>query len=388
MKAIKTLIALFLLLYCARTFAQEPQQIKGIAKEVHTAEYYEQQSDLWKKETQKASKNANAWYNRYRAQRAYLQKSQPEVWVTNQPVILEQLIPIIKEAKKAVGNSFEYYLMESENTRTAASIEYLKKAHAVAPERTEAYEGLLVHYVSVSDKSKAGEIARKMLACNYYSNANLKWNFNALQTTVKDAVFITHGDMDAIPKWVLQYGAGIRTDVLVASKWLMAFEPEYKETVFETVGAKAFSKTKDDFEHAGAYVAASTAYLVKNSKRAVYMGCGTDVKFFECFDLTEHMYLVGMAFRYSTEGFDNLGTTIKNFEKKYDLEYLLNNFQHHSEDDVVKKQMNLTYIPGLMKLKKHYKAAGNIQKEQYYQQLIERIAEDSGRAQEIIAWYE
>jgi len=388
MKAIKATVAILLLFCGSYALAQEPQQIKGIAKEVHPAEYYEQQSDLWKRKTQKEPKNANAWYNRYRAQRAYLQTSNPQLWATNQRTILEQLNPIVEETKKAVGNSFEYYLMASENTRTAASIDYLKKAHSVAPNRTEAYEGLLIHYITTAQKDKASDIARKMLACNYYSNANLKWNYNALETTEENALFITHGDMDAIPKWVLQYGAGIRTDVMVASKWLMAFEPEYKEYIFKAVNARDFDKTKDDFEHAGAYVDALTAHLVKTSEKPAYMGCGTNVKFFECFELHEHMYLVGMAFRYSTEGFDNLGTTIKNFEKKYDLEYLLNNFQHHSEDEVVKKHMNITYIPGLMKLKKHYEASGNAQKEQYYQRLIDRIAEDSGRRQEIMSWYE
>lgn len=368
--------------------AQKPQVILGIAKEVKSAEYYQEQIQLWKKETEKTPTNAHAWYNYYRASRAYEQKSEPEVWATDQTIILKRLESVVGEAKRAVGSSFEYYLMAYENTRSPKAIEYLKKAHSVAPERKEAYEGLLVHYVSTDQNDMAADIAKKMLACNYYSNANLMWNYNALQTTVQGALFITHGDMDAIPKWVLQYGAGIRPDVIVASKWLMAMEREYYELIFKKSGSSPFGKKPSDFAHTGEFVDVLTVHLLEHSQQAVYMGCGTSIKFFEQYELQDRMYLVGMAFRYSTQGFDNLGTTIKNFEKKYDLEYLLHNFQQHSEDRVVKMHMNPTYIPGLMKLKKHYEAAENTAKVKYYQSLIDRVADESGRRQEIMSWYE
>ncbi len=387
MKKISIVVSLFVLFCSSTLLAQQANEILGIAKENKTKEYYEQQSALWKKIAQKSPKDGHAWFQYYKARRAYLQRAHPQTWLNNQGEIFNRLKPIIAQTHQHTGNSFEYYLMEAVNTTANRSAPYLKKAYQIAPERNETYENLLIHYALRFQNEQAAEMAKKMLAQNYYSNANLKWNYNALQTAAPNSVYITIGDMDGIPKWVLQHGKGIRKDVLVVSKWMMSVDEDYRKKVFEKVGIQDLNKSKDDFGEFADYADALVIHLLKNSSRPVYMGCGTGVKFFKKHGIANQMYLVGTAFLYSREKFDNLAVMIKNFEQKYDLEYLLNNFQYHADDEVVRKYMNVTYLPGLMKLKRHFEKTDEAGKVDYYKKLVMRIAEDSGRKDEVMSWF-
>ncbi|MCP4442669.1 MAG: hypothetical protein GY810_27500 [Aureispira sp.] len=385
MRMLNAVFCCLLLFAVGSLYAQTPQKILGIAKEKKTADYYQEQSGLWKKETTKQPKNAHAWHQYYKAQRAYLQLTFPKVWAGNQNEIFGKLQPIINASKKHIGNSFEYYLMESDNTIEDNSIEFLKKAYAIDPSRLEAYEGLMVHYIRTFDDEKATEIAKKMLQENYYSNANLMWNYNTLLTIKKDGLFISNGDMDAFPKWVLQYGMGIRKDVIVANKWVLATKKDYRLKVFKTLGIKDLPKAKET--PMGQYVNDLTIHILKNSQKAAYMGCGSNINLFKEAGIADQMYMVGLAFEYSKKEFDNLAVIKKNFEEKYNLDYLNSNFQQHAEDGMVKGMMNLTYLPSLFKLKRHYEETKQSSKVDYYNKIINKIAKESGREKEVLSWY-
>lgn len=376
------------ILFCSLSIlAQKPEPILGIAKENKSTQYYKEQLALWKKETVKTPKDANSWYQTYKAHRAYLQKTQTEEWMKNQSVIYAQLRETIDASKKHIDGTFEYYVMESLNCKGRKAVGFSEKAFAINPNRSETYEGLLIYYTTTFEAEKAKPIAERMLNSNHFSNSNLKWNFNALQTTAKNGVIITHGDLDAIPKWVLQYGKDIRTDVMVVNKWLLSDDKKYRAKVLIKLGMKDLDKKQEDYKDVSDYVNDLMAHLLKNSKRPIYMGCGTNVAFFKDYDLENKMYLVGTSFQYSEENVDNLALVIKNFEQVYDLEYLFNNFQIHSDNEMIKRYLNVAYIPGLMKLKKHYQQTNDLAKVAKYDKLIDRVAEDSGRKQEILGWY-
>jgi hypothetical protein len=162
---------------------------------------------------------------------------------------------------------------------------------------------------------------------------------------------------------------------------------KYRETIFRKIGISPFSKNENDFVNAMKYVDHMIAYILKNSPRPAYVGVGTPKVFFKKHGIDDQMYMVGTAVRYSKTGFDNHAVMIDNFENHYNLEYLMNNFQTHHEDDTVKKHMNVTYLPGLMQVKKHFNKKGNSAKTKYYQSIIEKIAKDSGREKEIMSWF-
>ncbi len=384
-------IALQLLLCCltiTTLCAQKAQEIRGVATEKFPLSYYQEQSKLWQQEIAKKPSNSYAYWQWYKAERSFLIKESKGAWPDNKKEVYGKLKPIVAAAKKQVGDSFDYNFMVHANAieKGETTKEYLLKAYKADPDRYECYDNMMIHYVTNFDSKGTKEIAERMLKHNVFSNANLKWNYNALQTVEKNGIFISQGDMDGLPRWALQYGAGIRRDVTVISKWLLSID-EYRKTVFLRFQIPPFGKKAEDFDGQTAYVDALAVHLMKNAKQKSYMGCGTPMSFFEKHNLKKDMYLVGTAFAYSKSGLDNMNLTKQNFEEKYDLEYLFNNFQTHHEDEMVKTWMNITYIPGLMKMKKHYEDLNEEAKVNYYSKLIERIAEESGRKEEIMSWY-
>ncbi len=365
--------------------AQNAQQILGIAKEVKSIEYYEEQSLVWESMTQSSPFNENAWLNYYRAKRAYYQKHDPDLWSADQQAVFSRLQPIVNACEKATGKSYTYHYIASMNEKGDGAFQHLKKAFAIDPNQSDIHGELFVHYVKQFNEEEAELLAKKLLNTNHYSNAMLKWNYNALQSAEKNSVFLTHGDMDTLPRWVLQYGLNIRRDIIVANKYSMAWDKKYRQHVFLKLNLIAPRREKN--ESLKSYSDRLAAYILQNSSRPAYIGTGTNVQFFKDNGIEDNMYLVGLAFKYSTSSFDNMRTTIENFESRYDLEYILNNFQRHPSDDVVKKHMNMTYIPALIKLVKYFDKHNASAKSQYYASLIERIAQESGRKEEIKSWY-
>jgi hypothetical protein len=387
MKNRNLIFSLALMLLSTVAWAQKPQKILGIAKENKTQAYYGEQKKLWRLETKKDPKDANAWYQLYKAERAYLQKIDMDSWMNRQGEVYAKLQLTIDEARKHIDKSFEYYLMESFNCRGQKSADFSEKAYKVNPNRSETYEGLLIHYVLTFQEEKATAISKKMLERNYYSNSNLIWNYNELQTADENGLFITHGDLDAMPKWVLQYGKGLRKDVLVINKWLLTDIADYRKRVLKELEIQDLNKKREDFSTATEYTEAMVAHTIKSTKRISFLGCGTQVSFLKKYGLDKDMYLVGAAFKYCKSDIDNLGITIRNFEQVYDLQYLFNNFQTHPDDVMVKKYLNLSYIPGLVKLIKHYELIQDSKKADHYKKLLGKIAEDIGKSEEVSSWY-
>ena len=193
--------------------------------------------------------------------------------------------------------------------------------------------------------------------------------------------------MDAIPKWVLQYGAKIRPDVLVISKWFMASNKNYREKICEQIGIAVPSRTAEAFGSTTEYADYLVVQLLQNGKRPAYISSGTPREFFRKVGLADQMYLVGNALKYAAQPFDNTAVLRENVEEKYYLEHLELNFQHHSEDEMVNTQMHLTYLPCLAHLRKFYQEAGQATKEAHYDRLIQQIAAASGREKEVLSWF-
>ena len=115
----KLIYPLFILvtIFCFGSLqAQKPNKILGIAKEVQPSSYYKTQSDLWQKEIASNPGNAEAWINYYRAERAYLQLEDPDLWSDGKEDFYAKLNPILKKAQKAIGNTFDYHYLKGMNT--------------------------------------------------------------------------------------------------------------------------------------------------------------------------------------------------------------------------------------------------------------------------------
>ena len=208
-------------------------------------------------------------------------------------------------------------------------------------------------------------------------------NYNGLNTVSKDGIYLASGDMDAVPKWVLQNGLGIRKDVKVVSKHLLAYRKDYRQMIFNELGLPDFVEKEALFPDHTLLMDGLIKHILDHSERPVYMGCGTNVSSLKRMGVHDKMFLVGVCFRYANDDIDNNSETIRLYDNVYQLEYLMNEFQVHFDDDIVKKYMNITYLPSLIKVVKHYRAVGNSTKYEKYYDVMMKIATESGRESQI-----
>lgn len=391
MKTLKLLFVLSIAFLSFKSNAQQAKEVLGIANEQKGLQYYKEQSELWKEKLEINSKNTKAWINYYKAKRAVYQKEDYHFWVQNRAKVFKKLEPIIEDLHKNLPNSFGYYWLRSMNTTDEdEAFKLASKAYDLAPERKETYEGLFVYYITRWQTDKAAIIADKILKANLYANALYQWNLNSLRVIDPDGIVITHGDLDTLPRWVLQTGASVRNDVLIVNEWLMVDSDAYRKGVFSKLNINQFHKSVSDFENKEIYKNELLSYIIQQvgKTRSIYFDCGTDVKLFESLGIKEKMYLTGVSFMYSNQVIDNLKMTKQNFEEVVHLDYLFADFQNHSQSEIVKKTLNISYVPGLMKLKKHYATINNQIKVDKYDVIIAKILEDSGRKKEILSWYE
>lgn len=391
MKTLKLLIFLTISFLSFESNAQQAKEILGIANEQKGLEYYKTQSELWKEKLANNPKDKKAWVNYYKAKRAVYQKENYSFWVENRAEVFKKLDPILENLHKNLPNSFEYYWLKSTNTiNKKEAFKLASKAYSISPERKETYEELLIYYITKWQTEKAAVIANKILSSNLYANALYQWNLNSLNVANPESIIITHGDLDTLPKWVLQTAGSIRNDVLIINEWLMVDSDEYRKGVFLKLNINPFYKSVSGFKDKEVYKNKLLSYIIEQvgKTRAIHFDCGTDIKLFEELQIKEKMYLTGVSFTYSDEVIDNLILTKHNFEEVLYLDYLFSDFQNHPQSDMVKKTLNISYIPGLMKLKKHYTATNNQKMVKKCDALITKILDDSGRKQEILSWYE
>lgn len=370
--------------------AQQAQQILGIANEIKDIAYYQEQSSLWEKKTKISPKSGNAWENYYKSKRAYYQKQDYKSWVNNQERVFVKLNPIIEKVKENLPNSFEYYYLKSVNTNNKEeAFKLLLKAYNLNPNRPQVYEDLFAYYMMHWKVDKAKVLADKIRRANLYANAVYLWNLNNLNSAIKNSIVITTGDMDTLPRWVVQISDDIRPDVLILNQWLLATNKEYRKGVFSKLKIKPFDKLEVDFENKEAYKNAMLIYIIKSvgGSQTIHFDCGTDIELFEKLGIKDKMYLTGINFTYSKVAIDNLSITKRNFEQVLHLDYLTSNYQVHFQNKLVKQALNVSYIPGLMKLKKYYYKKGDIAKVTEYDKLINVIVTASGREKEILSWY-
>ena len=259
-------------------------------------------------------------------------------------------------------------------------------AYELDPDRNETHGWLFVDVVMNFKHKKAKKIGARLLKNNLYSNANLIWNLNSLNTMEKNSIFIGNGDLDIIPKWALQYGNGVREDILVISRWSMANDESYRDSIFHKIGMNKLEKSIEDFTSPTEYVDYLTLHMLKNRKRKAYMTCGGDMNFFEKSGIADKIYLVGTTYVYSENRFDNNRVLRENLDQ-YQLDHLIKNFQKHPEDQMINTHMHLSYLPGIMNVLEYYEKNNLAEKALYFEKVFKTIAAQSGKEKEVLGWY-
>lgn len=367
--------------------AQTPQKIYGIAKERKSLGYYSEQAALWKNVAERESWNSDAWINYYLASRAELQLGDPKLWSDGKEKFYARLDHIIDEVAEVQGKLFAFYYINGMNSMPEEALPHFERAYELAPDRSETYGWLFTYYATQELDERARDVSRKMRASNTYSNANLQWNRNALSSLEENAVLITLGDMDCLPKWTLQYADDFRTDVLVISAPVFANDSIYRNRILKALNLQSAPKPqlgKSFQEDMYAWI----TMLLKNTTRTSYLSSGAPIQLLEATGLNKNLYVIGNVLQYSQQHLDNTKLLIDNIFDVYNWCYLDSDFQFHHDQEVVSEQLNLAYLPGLYHLKKYYSDKSSNPRSVQVNELIELIIAQSGRPKQVRGWFE
>jgi hypothetical protein len=378
--SMKLILGLLLTALSLQAFAQKPEPVYSIVRQVHNFDWYEQQAKAWKQEIDRGTTDKMAWVNYYRANRM-IRFFSAEKLSNNTAPYLKPLDEIIKMAEKAIPNSFELYFLEAyENgCYTEKGRENLMKAQNLRPFDSMMLSDLTNYYQIKNDKANVELTCKKWLESSETPEGLLTSTYNKLMSVEPNAILLVNGDNDTYPIWILQNAKKIRTDVLVLNVSLLGID-EYRDWLFKENNIPVLKTNKP------LGTIEITKYIIETIKdRPVYASIQLDDAYYKSY--TDKMYLVGLAFKYSEKPFDNLAALQNNFENKFLLDDLKIDFRNDYARTVV-NQSNLSYLAVFLKLYEHYIQCGETQKAQRLKELAKTVGEKSSVATEWMKYFE
>jgi hypothetical protein len=358
------------------SFAQQAEKILSLTKAPKELGYYTEQSKLWKKEIDKNNKNADAWFNYYRASRYTIICSHNDTLKGKDR--FKSLSTIIDNMEKAVPNSFEFnYLKWANSGNDLSKLSYLEKAHQINPSREECLIDFISAYEFQLNTEKRNEFAKKWYETGKVSTGYLNYNYNVLQSLAPNSILLTVGDNDSYPVWILQSVFGIRTDVQLINLNMLYMDDYYsmlaKLYEFEKLDLSKLSRDE--------YASKIVSVIANNKKqKKVFVALTADEAYSKA--IADKLYLVGLAYEYSDSELDNIALLKRNMEKAFALDYLQNCF--YLDEAAASIQLaNANYLLPMITLYQHYQLSNETEKASHWKNLIKQVAQKSNQEESV-----
>lgn len=357
-------------------FAQKPEPVVSIVRQVHEFDWYEQQAKAWKQEIDNGSTNAMAWVYWSEANRMAKVFCDSVKWESRRSDYFVPSTQLLEAAEKAIPNTFEFNFLKMQSFRKnpVLSDEYLQKAQSQRPFDDLLLPWLMNRSLTANDKEAITQVAGKWFDQNEIPQELLITSYNMLMSLDSNAILMTTGDNDSYPTWVLQYARKIRPDVLVLNLWMAASTDGYREKIFAEMGVKPINFTSDTTIKK---VRGIFQHLIKNvSGRPIYLSIFAPNDIYQGY--SKSIYIVGLAMKYSPKPFDNLAALRNNVENKYMLDYLKESFYNNPSESVV-NMSRANYLSLFKMLYDSYLKIGERTKAKRTKELALKVAQETER---------
>ncbi|MBL4706021.1 MAG: hypothetical protein JKY54_15960 [Flavobacteriales bacterium] len=267
---------------------------------------------------------------------------------TKQITVVEQkeLDVIVEKMEAEVPASAEFHYVKYVNSNyDVTKVDHLHKAYELSNNKVELYDDYIAYYELTHNEAKKTEFCSKLYKSKSIPSGIMDYNYNVLMSLEKNAIIFVNGFDDTYPIWMHQHVKGIRKDVTILNVDLLGVDA-YRNNKMKSLGVT--SNVNYNIDRVGFI----KSIAKENPTKPIYFALTLNQIAIK--EVKEHLYLTGLALKYSPKPMDNIPVLEKNWENSFRVASL---DQTHSNSTV--KKMNNNYILPLMLLSMNYKTQGN-----------------------------
>ena len=378
MKILRSTLALVLL--CATSLSLVAQQKERVLPVITTgkdATWYAQQYELWDKEVKQHPKSEDAWRNLFTAE-FYLNN-----WFTEERPPLDSVTVVLQRMEQAIPGSFTYNYCVYKNYMDGTS-EHAERALQLMPRDADLITvDCLLAYLwrtgADADKGRRGAqftaCAKKLYEGHYYPEYALRYNDNQLLGLPENAIFLGNGDLEVLPKIVLQRAMNLHQGKTVVPS-VFLYDERFRDSLCSQLRIQPFRVNGEsvDFDHFPFYFLDFIKYVSDETGRPIYFG--PSVKYLEYFVVEEQLevlksclYSEGLVQKYSSDPYDNTEASLRAIEK-YQLDFFTDPNYTPKDEWEGSKNMQLHYMELLYPYIQVYKDLGNMERAEWLRRTL------------------
>lgn len=332
-------------------------------------EWYVEQANLWQRNMLENPGDPKAWLNYYTAAR----------YAKRNPSAVDK---IVHEMGQKVPGTFEFHYVKAWHTGyDEEALKSLNQAYQKDPENPLTYPSFMVFYELLRDKDNKAQFAQKLFKSGFLSESVLSYSYNILMSVEQDGILFTQGENTVVPLWVLQEALHIRPDVRVFTVDLLHHDDYRRQLLLEESLSYEEGNPLYVTENSAKAIGNLLSELpIQNPERKFYYALSLSRE--EIQDVSEKLYVVGLASQFSEGGLDNMAIIRKNLEKRFLLDYLKVDFSNESEYATA-RVLSQNYLMPIILLNQHYRNSGEEEKAREWTDLALRLSADRGKLNEV-----
>lgn len=360
-------------------------------------EWYQAQKDAWQAEVKKNKKSENAWENYWFA--SYGESFWEQDTIRKKELQKEQRT-IIKKMKKHIPNTRTYYrhlINQTPDKEQQAVIQQKIISLKRTCERDYIKDLTYCHQSKQTDKIK--EICKEWYDSGLFSYDLLFYCYNEFSGLQKGAIFVSDSNAALSYRFLLQYGAGLFSDVLIVDSDELEY-PSSQSQFWQKIGMDSeelpdWKRSKDGMSSFMSVDNETTLpkwhkrimpgawYLSEKKNRLVYFPQFTS-RSGMLQQLKDSLYSEGLVFRYSTKPYNNLAVLRKNYEQNYLLDYLRQPMIHNSSVFFFGLDYLKNYIVTLSPLLRFYDTSGDKNQAIKLRRLLQGILDRQDEEEKVV----